>query len=734
MLNLETPIFQLPGVGMKTTERFKKLGVEIIKDLVYHFPRRWEDFSHIKTIKELKNGESGTIRGQIWDLGTKKAWKRRRMSITTMAVSDGESTVSAIWFNQPYITNNLKIGDQIILSGKIGFGRRGLQFNNPMVEKLEEEADLIHTRGIIPIYSQTDGLNSKFLRKIIYPFFTKTEHVSSLQIPEYLPLDIIKRNDFLPLADALREIHFPSSRELLVEARRRLGFDEIFLIQLSLLSQKKELEKFKAPKIKFNLELTKKFLATLPFEMTLSQKKSLWEILQDIEKENPMNRLLEGDVGSGKTLVAATTCLMAHDAGYQSVIMCPTEILAQQHYETISKLLSEFGVSVSLITGRIQDSGFRIQGKIENPKSKIFNLQSDIIIGTHALFSKKVKYKKIGLVIVDEQHRFGVEQRKILKEKSGLKNLTPHFLSMTATPIPRSLALTLYGDLDISIIDELPKGRKPIVSRFVDGTKRKKAYEFIAEKVKEGGQVFVVCSLISRENKPPPLARSCHTIRLNIEAGKTSKQENKNSDFVETKHASSLQDDRRTVMEEAERLKKIFPDFQIAFLHGRIKSEEKEKILQDFKNKKTQILVSTSVIEVGIDIPNANIMVVENADRFGLAQLHQFRGRVGRGERQAYCLVFSESRNPEAIERLKKFAGTNSGFELAEFDLKNRGPGEFWGAEQSGFPQLKIANLWDQSLIKLARAEAQTIIDEGLEKYDKLKEKIEEINTIKHWE
>jgi len=696
MLALDTKISQLWGIGEKVERKLNKLGIYNIEDLLYYFPRKWEDFSHIKKISQLEAGKNATISGEIWDIGSRSSFKKRKFKMAEASIGDDSGIINIIWFNQPYIAKMFKIGDKVIVSGKVNFGPKGLQFINPMIEKAE--TDLVHTGSIIPIYPQTEGLNSKFLRKLIKPIL-KNKNI----FKEFLPQEILNRKNLLGLYEAINEVHFPSNKELLLAARRRLSFDEIFLIQLSLFSQKKDLEKLSAPKIKFDLQLIKSFLKTLPFELTQSQKKAVWEILQDLERDKPMNRLLIGEVGSGKTIVAVIAMLFCVKAGYQAVLMAPTEILARQHYETISKLLGDFKFNVSLLTSRNQESRIKNQGikKQKNLNSNFLILDSDILIGTHALIQEKVKYKKLGLVIVDEQHRFGVEQRKRIKEKSGLKNQIPHFLSMTATPIPRSLALSLYGDLDVSVIEEMPKGRKKIITRFIDESKRGEAYKFIKDEVEKGGQVFVVCPLIESR------------IIMNLSR-------------------ISRIDDRKTVLAETKKLQKIFPDLKVDYIHGKIKN--KDEILNEFKNKKIDILVSTSVIEVGIDVPNANIIIIEDAEHFGLAQLHQFRGRVGRRGEQAYCLVFSNSYDERAIERLETFAEISDGFKLSEYDLKNRGPGEFWGVEQSGFPKMKIASLWDQDLIKEAREEAKKILEKGIEKHPGLKEKMEGLYKVRHFE
>ena len=670
MEKFNTSISKLTGVGEKTASKLKKIGLETIQDLILYFPRDWQDLSKISFIKDLQKDELVTIKVKIDIINSKRAWKKR-MNLTEALVSDKSDSIKIIWFNQPFIAKTLKQGEEVYFSGKVTQDKYGLHLNNPTYEKANK-TQTTHTARIVPIYSLTKGVTDKQLRFLISEALKTAKN-----IPEWLPEEIIKKNKLNDLSWAYKKIHFPDSLEELDEARKRLKFDELFIIQLYTQNLKKEVQAQKAPTIKFKEKEIKEFVESLPFSLTTAQKKSAWRILQDLEKNTPMNRLLEGDVGSGKTVVAALAMYVAALNGYQSVLMAPTEILAEQHYKTICELLQ--ADDVALIT--------------RTHKKKLDN--SRIIIGTHALIQKKINFDNLGLAIIDEQQRFGVEQRKALRYKSGNSKTVPHLLSMTATPIPRSLALTIYGDLDLSIINEMPKNRKPIISRLVTEDKRPKAYDFIKNKIQEGRQAFVVCPLIEESDK------------LGV----------------------------KSVTQEYEKLKNIiFPDFNITMLHGKLKSTEKAEIMNDFKNKKIDILVSTSVIEVGIDIPNATIMMIEGADRFGMAQLHQFRGRVGRGQEQSYCLLFTDSDTEKTINRLHKFVSSNDGFELAEYDLNLRGPGAVYGTQQSGYLQmLKLATLADSELINQAKKAVQLLLPD-LNSYPKLEKKLESFSKQLHLE
>ncbi|MFH1188127.1 MAG: ATP-dependent DNA helicase RecG, partial [bacterium] len=577
-------------------------------------------------------------------------------------------------------------------------------------------AETVTTARLVPVYSLTNNVTQKQIRFLIKQILKLTEEVE-----DWLPDKVKDDLDLMNISDALYQIHFPNNKQSLEAARKRLKFDEHFFIQLQSQFIKLEIEQNKAQAIKFKEQETKDFVNSLPFTLTNDQKKAAWEILQDIEKDSPMNRLLEGNVGSGKTVVAAMALLNVFLNNFQAVFMAPTEILASQHFKSISELLDDYDVKIGLLTrsnflvnndepspspsagggsvepspspsagGETSNSPLRKGGLIK----MIENGEIDIIIGTHALIQEKVNFKNLALAIIDEQHRFGVEQRHALNKKDGLKKTMPHFLSMTATPIPRSLSLALYGDLDLSIIREMPKNRKAVITKVVSAENRDKAYQFISDQVKQGRQIFVVCPLIDP------------------------------SDKLGYKSASS----------EYEKLnKKIFPDLKIGLLHGRLKKEEKEKVMKDFLDNKINILVSTSVIEVGIDIPNATIMMIEGAERFGLAQLHQFRGRVGRSNHQSYCLLFTELSGQKIQERLNCLVSCNDGFELAERDLELRGPGEVYGIRQSGTPEFKIASFSDVEIIKLAKSEAQGIIGE-IGEHALLKNKLEEYNREVHME
>ena len=595
-MELNTNIKQVPGIGPVFQNKLRSIGIKTIEDLIYHFPHRYEDFSNIKPISKIKIGEQNCVVGRIKTINTSLTWKKK-MSITQALLQDKTGAMRIVWFNQPYLTNVLKNGDTVCLAGKACIDKQGVFLSSPVYEKVGQDDDLTgltHTGRLIPVYPETEGLSSRWLRYIIRGVLKQLKN-----IPDPLP-----KNNFMPLKQAIWQIHFPDSIKKAEKARQRFSFQELLLIQLYVLMQRYKLDKEKAPKVKTDVELIKRFVKSLAFKLTDAQKKCIWQILKDLEMPRPMSRLLQGDVGSGKTMVAIIAALNAVKQGYQTAFMVPTEILAKQHFQEISKLLQPLKVRIALLTGK-EDKIISLKLKnelIEISRTKLLektkNGDIHILIGTHALIQDKIKFNNLALCIVDEQHRFGVEQRaKLVKGKE-----LPHLLSMTATPIPRTLALTIYGDLDLSILNEMPKGRKKIITKVVS-KERNKTYDFIRERVKQGEQVFVVCPRIE------------------------------DSDDV-----------LKSVKQEYEKLSKdIFPDLNVEMMYGKMTPKEKEKIMKSFKSKKIDILISTSVIEVGIDVPNATIMMIEGSDRFGLAQLHQFRGRVGRSDLQSYCFLFTDS-------------------------------------------------------------------------------------------
>jgi ATP-dependent DNA helicase RecG len=713
-MDLSTPIEQIPRIGPSFQKKLKKLGIRTVKDLIFHFPHRYEDFSNLTEIAKAKLGEKVCIRGKILAIENTKTWKKR-MILTEAIVKDETGAMKVIWFNQPYLINVLKEGDFVSLAGKVAFGRKSkrdlpeIYLQSPTFEKILPEKELLHTGRIVPIYPETEGLSSKWLRMMIRPLLKKLKD----KIEEFLPEEVLKKYKLLPIKKAIWQVHFPDSLKLAKKAKERFSFEELFLLQLRVLKEKLKLKSKRANSIPFNLELVKKFINSLPFELTKAQKKAAFQILKDLEKERPMNRLLQGDVGSGKTVVAILAALEVAKAGYQVALMAPTEILAKQHLKTFSEFLKNFEIKIGLLTS----SDCRILNqKISEKKllEKIREGEVKILIGTHSLIQDKVKFKNLALVILDEQHRFGVEQRSKLVQQSEIYNLQspikiPHLLSMTATPIPRTLALTIYGDLDLSIIDQLPKGRKKVITKAIDPSQRERAYKFIRKEVKKGRQVFVICPRIE------PVS---------------------NDQLTENKQLISWAE-VKAVKEEYEKLsKEVFPDLKIGMLHGKMKPDEKEKVMKDFKEGKIDILVSTSVVEVGIDVPNATIMMVEGAERFGLAQLHQFRGRVGRGNYQSYCFLFTESPSKKTAQRLQAIMECQDGFKLAEKDLEIRGPGEIFGQKQWGIPDLAMASLSDIFLVEKTRKAAKEILEKDwqLKKYPALRKKLEEFEKEVHLE
>jgi len=658
-------------VGPTYGRRLKKLEIETIGDLLYHFPFRYIDYSLISPIARIQPGETVSIKGEI--ISIKNEYTKRGKKIQKAVLKDETGTINIVWFNQPFLVRTLKIGLKVNFSGKVGWFDRKVALVSPEYE-IRKKGLAIHTGRLVPVYHETYGLSSKWLRSRIAPLIKSLAPT----VKDFLPTPIFKKHDLLALNKAFQQIHFPKTKKQANEARKRFAFEELFLIQLASLKRKLTWQKQKLA-YQFNIDQEKilKFSQNLPFELTSAQKRALREIFADLAKNTPMNRLLEGDVGSGKTVVAAAAIFVAYLNGIQSALMAPTEILANQHFKTLNQLLIPLGLKISLLTGG--------QKKTES--------NFDLIIGTHALIHKRAKFKKLGLAIIDEQHRFGVEQRAKLIHQGK----TPHVLTMTATPIPRTIALTLYSDLDLSVLDEMPPGRQKVKTWVVPPQKRKSAYQWIKKQIKATkNQAFIVCPLIE-----------------------------------ESQH-ETLQAVRAVTSEFKKLKKEIFPDLKLGLLHGRLKSQEKRDILEKFKEGKLNILVSTPVVEVGIDIPQATIMMIEAAERFGLAQLHQLRGRVGRSNQQAYCLLFSEQLNEKTLKRLKALQQINIGMKLAEFDLQLRGPGEIYGTQQHGFTQLKVASFSDLPLIKKTKkAASQTMAKISL--YPSLQQKLKEY-TIKHVE
>jgi len=701
MFSFNSSIEEIPKIGSSFQKKLKRMNIKTVEDLVFHFPHRYEDFSEIKAINKVKAGKESCIIGRIKEIKNSRTWKKK-MAITEAIVEDESGPIKTIWFNQSYLANILQKGNRVCLAGKVSFDKNGFYFSNPVFEKLSSEnQDFIHTGRIVPVYPETKGVSSRWLRYIIYPLLKK------IKLPEILPKEIISQNNLMPLKKAIWQIHFPDSFPKAEKAKKRFSFQELFLIELTVLKKKMELNREESPSIPIDVKLIKKFVNSLSFKLTDAQKKCIWRILKDLEKPRPMSRLLQGDVGSGKTLVAVAPALNVVKKGWQTAFMAPTEILAKQHFKEVSKLLQSFKVRIALLTGKqdkmnsIKLPGETIEISRKKVLEKIKEREIDILIGTHALIQDKVKFGKLAFIVVDEQHRFGIKQRALLAKNSKEKKI-PHFLSMTATPIPRSLALTIYGDLDISILDEMPKGRKKIITKIIPPKERTETYNFMKKRIKKGEQIFVICPRIESS-------------------------EEKNSPWGNVK----------AVEEEYEKLsKEIFPQFKVEMLHGKMKTKEKERKMIEFKNKKIDVLVSTSVVEVGIDIPKATIMAIEGVDRFGLAQLHQFRGRVGRSNIQSYCFLFSDSPSSKTKKRLKAITKAEDGFELAEKDLKIRGPGSLTGLKQSGLPDLAMEKLQDMELVEKTRESAQKFLEENplLNNYPLLKRNSERISREIHLE
>ena len=678
MIDLNKDVQFVKGIGPKKAKKLNKLGIFTLKDLIYYFPRQFEDRNNLKKIFELQNEDKATLKVII--VGITTSSPRKGMNITKVDVRDDTGYAKLVFFNQDYIKNTLKPGDTILVFGKVKKEFKSIELSSCEVEFLTNSPK--NTCKIMPIYPLTYGVTNKDVMGMIKTALSD----SNLEIKEYLPKRIIEKYKLCSIDYAIKNMHIPTSKEALKIALYRIVFEEFLILQLGLFTFKNGIEDIEGIKFKKN-KILDNILSSLPFKLTGAQDRALNEIIEDMNSNNVMNRLVQGDVGSGKTVVALLALSYCVLNGYQGALMAPTEILAEQHYISLTDTLKDFGMNVELLVGSLTKK------QKEKVLDKLKNNEVDILIGTHALIEDKVEFNKLGLVITDEQHRFGVRQRNKLSSKGD----NPDILVMTATPIPRTLALILYGDLDISIIDELPPGRQPIETIAIDKKKRDNVYNsFVRTEVEKGRQVYIVCPLVEE------------------------------SEAIEAKSALNLVEELKT---------EYFSDLRVGLLHGKMKGSEKDSIMKSFKNKELDILVSTTVIEVGVNVPNATLMIIENAERFGLAQLHQLRGRVGRGSHKSYCILIYASKSDVCKQRMSIMEETNDGFKISEKDLEIRGPGEFFGTRQHGLPELKVANIFKHmKILKLAQQEARYIIgnDFKLQNYENKYLKSEVINKFKN--
>ncbi len=651
--DLDTPIASLKGMRKATADALNRVNVQVVRDLIYYFPRAHYDYTDTRSISRLRVGTKTTLVGTIRDV--RNNYTRGKLAITTATIEDDTGVVAVRWFNQPYLTQQLPVGARIAIAGEPDVNNGRVTFV-PRDYELIKDLELTHAARLVPVYPLTKGLYQRSLRQLIHRVVD--EYASVLD--DFLPARLRVQHGLAPLQASVGHFHFPTDLEQKAKAQRRLAFDELLLIQLGLLIRK---ARWRRPGTDVALARDplafERFQAALPFSLTGAQLRVIEEVSADMSSPLPMSRLLQGDVGSGKTVVAAAALLQSVQSGKQGALMAPTEILAEQHFNTVRGLLEPFGIQCEFLVGSMTKAVKR------QARTRIAEGTAQVVIGTHALIQDEVELSNLGLAITDEQHRFGVEQRTTLRQKG----LHPHTLAMTATPIPRTLAMTIYGDLDVSSLDEMPPGRLPVVTTW--SRTPAEAYGVVRDEVREGRQAFIICPVIEE----------------------------------------SADTDMRSVVAEHKELQSLtFSDLQVGLLHGRMKASQKDETLAAFRRGEIDILVATSVVEVGIDVPNATVMVIRDAHRFGLAQLHQFRGRVGRGGDQAFCVLLSSAEGDEAVERLSALTATEDGFALAEEDLRLRGPGEFWGTRQSGLPALRVAQLGDVKTIELARGVAREIL------------------------